>query len=362
MTELQTKHPSKRPRTHLNVCLMFLLALASFWLNAPMAAFGQQDPLQKLYEAAKPEKEVIWQWQSAITEINSVINIFRKKYPDIKLSVVSIGATTIPTRVIVEASAGKVSVDVGTAGTSYLLPLIERDLLARYNWAQIADIDPENIAYDGRLINYSGSAFICFYNTHLVSKAESPKTLEDLLAPKWKGEKIVVRAAPSGFNSLFPVWKQNKQKAIDYLTRLAKQEIVPGKRAAEVTDRVARGENPIAISSIGSTYDAIRRGAPLALCPIGPASCEPAAFFIPKGARHPEAAKFFVAWMASPEGRRALTELGFGPIYPPNASPQARLLADSGISFIPIGSPEDIREFTGPFTDAVIKIMKFLPE
>ncbi len=344
-----------------HIYLTLLLVLVVFSVNGPVPVTAQQDLLQKLYEAAKPEKEVIWQWQSAITEINSLINTFRKKYPDIKLSVVSIGATTIPTRVIVEAQQGRLSVDVGTAGTSYLLPLIERDLLARYNWAQISDIDPENIAYDGRLINYSGSAFICMYNTNLVSKAESPKTLEDLLAPKWKGEKIVVRAAPSGFNYLFPVWKQNRQKAIDYLTRLANQGIVPGKRAAEVTDRVARGENPLAISSIGSAYDAIRRGAPLALCPI-PAACEPAAFFIPKGARHPEAAKFLVAWMASPDGRRSLTELGFGPIYPPNASPQAKLLADSGIKFTPIGSSEDIREFTGPFTEAVIKIMKFLPE
>ena len=347
--------------TGLSLGRTILLAVGIFLALFPAFSANSQEKLQTLYEAAKKDKEVIWQWESSTKAVKPLIDAFVKRYPDIKLTTLSIGATEIPSRIIVEAQTGRLTVDVGTAGTSYLIPLIDRDLLAKYNWAQMADIDPKTIAYDGRLLNYSGSAFVFIYNTNLVSKGESPKNMKDILSPKWKGEKIVVRAAPSGFNYLYPVWKRNKQEAIDYLTELAKQQVVPGKRAAEVTDMVARGEKPLAISSIGSTYDAIKRGAPLALCPIGPAACEPAAFFVPKGGPHPEAAKFLVAWMFSPEGRRGLAESGFGPIYPPDASPLAKLMADSGIGFVPIGSPEDIREFTGPFTSAVMKIMKFVP-
>jgi iron(III) transport system substrate-binding protein len=342
--------------------LTFLLAMVLFLANVPMSVAGQQDPLQKLYEAAKPEKEVVWQWQSATTEVKSVIDAFRKKYPDIKLSVVSIGATTIPTRIIVEANSGKVSVDVGTAGTSYLLPVIERDLLARYNSSQLPDVDPKLLSFDGRLIKFSSVARVWVYNTAMVSKADVPKTWEDTLAPRWKGGKIVVRAAPSGLNLFYPVWKQNKEKATDYLKRLANQEIVPGIRAAEVLNRVATGENPLSISSITTTFNALKAGAPLGLCPIGPTASDHSAFFIPKAAPHPNAAKLLMAWMAGPEGRKAFLEPGFGPHYPPDASPQAKLLADNGIGFYPIETPEDLREYTGPFTDAVIKILGFKPE
>jgi hypothetical protein len=53
---------------------------------------------------------------------------------------------------------------------------------------------------------------------------------------------------------------------------------------------------------------------------------------------------------------------GFGPHYPPDASPQAKMLADNGIGFVSIESPEDLREYTGPFTETVIKVLGFKPK
>jgi iron(III) transport system substrate-binding protein len=343
--------------------LAFLSAMIFFLAYADLSAAGQQDPLQKLYEAAKPEKEVVWQWATAITEVTPIIEAFRKKYPDIKLSTISIGAATIGTRIIVESSAKQLTVDVGTALATYILPVIERDLLARYNWAQMVDMDPKRILFDGRFISYADSPRVWVYNTKLVSKAEAPKTWENTLAPKWKGGKIAVRAAPSGFAWLFPAWKQDKKRVIDYLNRLAKQDVVPGTRDAEVANRIATGESPIGTISMVSVMPALKAGAPLALCPIGPTASDYDGFWIPKGAPHPNAAKFFLAWMASREGTKEFlkAERG-GPSYPPEASPQAKLLADSGVGFVPIASPEDLREYLGPFSDTVMKIMQFIPK
>ncbi len=342
--------------------LSVLLIIELFFLG-PALLYGAtpEAELQKLYGAAKAEKEVIWQFSGALKDIKPVIEGFQKKYPDVKLSTISIGAATIGGRVIIEANASRLTLDVGTSFPIYLQPVFERDLLVKYNWSQLG-VDPKRILYEGRFIPFSDSARVWAYNTKMVSKGEAPKTMEDTLAPKWKGGKIAVRAAPTGFNWLFPVWKQNKQKATDYLTRLEKQDVIPGKRDAEVANQVAGGEYPVGVLSLTSVIPALEKRAPLALCPIGPTASDLNGFWIPKGAPHPNAAKLLVAWLASPEGTKALIKSGRGLSYPPDASPAAKLLADNGIGFVPIQSAEDIREYAGPFNDAVMKIMRFVPE
>ncbi len=344
------------------VCLVCLLVVFFVLARAPVS-LAKEDSLQKLYEAAKADREVIWQFSGALKPIKPVIDGFQKKFPDINLSTISVGAAVIPSRIIVESSAKRLTVDVGTAFPVYMMPVVERDLLAAHNWAQMADVDPKRVLFDGRFVSFSDAPRVWAYNTKLVSKAEAPKTWEDTLSPKWKGGKIGVRAAPSGLNNLFPVWKRDKQKAMDYLKQLAKQEVVPGTRDAEVANRVATGESPIAILSMTSVVPAVAEGAPLALCPIGPTASDSAVFWIPKGSPHPNAAKLLVAWLAtSPDARRELIKGGRGVSYPPDASPQAKMLADNGIGFYSIESPEDIREYAGPFAEAVVKIMGFKPE
>lgn len=339
------------------------LAIGLFILG-PAILYGAtpQAELKKLHEAAKAEKEVIWQFSGALKDVKPVIDGFQKKYPDIKLSTISIGAATIGGRIIIEANAGRLTVDVGTSFPVYLQPVFERDLLVRYNWSQLMGVDPKKVLFDGRFIPFSDSARVWAYNTKMVSKAEAPKNMEDTLAPNWKGGKIAVRAAPTGFNWLYPVWKQDKQKASDYLKRLEKQDVIPGKRDAEVANQVASGEYPIGVLSLTSVIPALEKRAPLALCPIGPTASDLNGFWIPKGAPHPNAAKLLVAWLASPEGTNALLKSGRGLSYPPDASPAAKLLADNGIGFVAIESAEDLREYSGPFNDAVMKIMRFVPE
>ena len=343
------------------VCLSVLLVAVFIFSSTITFAATVEAELQKLHAAAKAEGEVIWQYPGAVQEITAVIDIFRARYPDIKLSVVSIGATSVASRIAVEAAAGKLSMDVATSFSGYLLPVLDRDLLLKSDWVKIVDVDPKRITFDGRFVTFADVSHIWVYNTKSVSKAEAPKTLEDTLHPKWKGQKISIRGAPSGFTWLFPVWKQDKQKAIDYLKRLATQEIMPATRGAEGMNRIATGECPIGVSGISIVIPTMRKGAPLALCPI-PAAADQEGLFILKGVRHPNAARFLLAWLASSEGTKAFRAAGLGPSYPPDASPQAKILADNGIAFTSIQSAEDIREYTGPFSETVMKIMGLKPE
>jgi iron(III) transport system substrate-binding protein len=200
------------------------------------------------------------------------------------------------------------------------------------------------------------------YNTKLVSKAEAPKSLEDTLDPKWKGGKISLRAAHSGFINVWPLWKQNRQKAVDYMKRLVKQDFMPEMRTTVVSDRIIRGECPIGMPRVSDVFRAQKEGAPIAPC-LMPAVAYSTGVFIPKGGvKHPNAAKLFMAWMLTPEGTESIIDAGGGLLYPPEASKTARWLADNNLGFMRIASREDLQEYNRDFAEMVMKETGFKPE
>jgi iron(III) transport system substrate-binding protein len=354
-------NPFKGQQLYLTVSLFIVSILASVVI---CSGAQPQDPLQELYKAAKGEKELVWQWSESIDGIRPVIDAFHAKFPDIKLSAISIGSATIGSRIITEASTGKLTVDVATISAVYIAPLLERDLLAKYNWTKILpNVSPTRLGYDGGYIFIADAGKMWAYNTKLVSKAEAPKTLEDTLDPKWKGGKISLRAAHSGFINVWPLWKQNRQKAVEYMKRLVKQDFLPEMRTAVVSDRIVRGECPIGMPRVSDVFRASKDGAPLAPCPIKPAVAYPTGIFIPKGGvKHPNAAKLFMAWMLTPEGMTKLGDAGGGILYPPEASDAAKWLANNNLSLMRIASKEDIQEYNRDFAEMVMKETGFKPD
>ncbi len=347
------------------VCLTILMLMVLIFASTGQSSAAQpQDPLQELYKAAKGEKELVWQWQGAVEGLRPVIKAFQSRFPDIKLSVISIGSATIGSRIITEASAGKLTLDVGTISAVYLEPLLERDLLVKNNWTKILPgSSPGRVGYDGGYIIVEDGGKTWAYNTKLVTKAEAPKSLEDTLDPKWKGGKISLRAAHSGFINVWPLWKQDRQKGVDYMRRLVKQDFLPEMRAAAVADRIVRGECPIGMARTSDIYRAQLKGAPIAPCPVLPTVAYSVGMFIPKGGvKHPNAAKLLMAWVLSREGTEALVEAGAGPLYPPEASKCAKWLADNGLSLIRIESKEDIQQYNRDFAEMVMKETGFKPD
>jgi iron(III) transport system substrate-binding protein len=340
--------------------LIFVVAITMLFLANGLAV-PSEVTLTDLYNAAKAEGKVNLQYHGPVSIIKPIADAFQTKYPDIKISVFSYGATGIATRIIIEASTAKLSLDVATAKLNYFLPLVERNLLIKYDWTKIG-VNKNDIHFDGTCISTEDVPNIWVYNKNLVSKADVPKNWEDLLEPKWKGGKISIRAAPTGLTSLFPAWKKDRQKVANYLDKLRRQEVVPGKRAAEVISRIATGECPIGKGPVPLILELIRGNAPVGVCGFGPTATSPSVVAIPQNVPHPNSAKLLVAWLKSPEGRAAYRKIGSGLATPCDASGVAQLLCDNGIQFTPISSIEDLTEFDGAFSKMVVERMGFLPE
>ena len=340
---------------------LILFAVVTILFSVNGLAAPSDTTVSDLYNAAKAEGKVTWQFLGPVNMVKPIADAFQAKYPDIKVSVFSYGATLIATRIITEASAKKLSLDIATAFPNYFIPLLERKLLTKHDWTKIG-VSKGNILLDGTSVATQDTPYIWFYNKNLVSKAEVPKTWEDILDPRWKGGKITVRAAPSALAPLFPLWKKDKQRVADYLEKLRKQEVVAGKRGAEVASRVASGECPLGKVAAELVVNLIAGNAPVGVCPISPTAGSPVVAAIPQHVPHPNSAKLFIAWLSSPEGRAASKKAGMGVATPCDASSLAQLLCDNGITYEPITSIEDLTTFDGEFSKMVVEKMGFLPE
>ncbi len=320
------------------------------------------DPaIKELYQAAKTEGRVIYQVPHAESIMKPLNDAFQAKYPDIKISIFSYSSGRMGTRIITEARAGKLTLDVAITRPQYCLPLLERDLLLKYDWTRLG-VPSEEILLDGSFVSMYENPYVWMRNKNLVSEAQQPKTWEDVLDPRWKGFKIILRSSVTTFAPLFPIWKKDRQKAVDYLERLKKQETIPSARVVEMVIKVATGEVPIGRPSLGTMLDRMKVGAPLAICPIDPTADFPYGAVVPKGVPHPNAAKFFIAWLGSPEGKDAWGKIGYGLASPPEASYLARVLADNNIKYIRLSTVEDVLLFEGEFSKMVLNIMGWKPE
>jgi len=320
--------------------------------------------IQELYEAAKAEGELLWQFMGPPETRQPLVDAFQKHYPGIKTTVFSISATEVPTRIITESQAGNLSMDVSSQFPYFALPLVERELLMKCDWTQLG-IPDNAVLLDNTFVVESDSAPIWVYNTNLVSEEEAPKTWEDLLDPRWKGSKISIRAAVTPFTSLFSEWKENPEKVVNYLKKLQQQEVVPGKRNSAVVSRIATGE--CEIGSIPITFyinltQLAEDKAPLAVAPISPTGGSPSGYVIPKGASHPNAAKLFIAWIYSPEGRQVSYDIGDGMATPCDASIAAKILCDNNIKHFSVNSAEDVELCNGAFGKMVLETMQFMPK
>ena len=158
------------------------------------------------------------------------------------------------------------------------------------------------------------------YNTSMVSKADAPKTFEDLLDPKWKGKMAwSPRSTTSGAAGFIGnvLIAMGEEKAMAYLKKLAKQEIIPVSASArKVLDQAIAGEYPIALQIFNHhTVISSGKGAPVDWIKMEPVTANIAAIGVIKGARHPNAGKLLIEFMLSLDGQKVLQQANYLPAH-----------------------------------------------
>jgi iron(III) transport system substrate-binding protein len=146
-----------------------------------------------------------------------------------------------------------------------------------------------------------------------------PKSFEDFLDPKWKG-KIAWSSTVIGA-MLFITGVRNfmgEEKALAYLQKLAKQDIVPIASANRVVvDRVMAGEYALCLDAfLHHPIISARKGAPVAPLPLDPVLTVVSSVMLPKAPPHPYAAMLFIDYLLSKEGQERLQGADYFPAHP----------------------------------------------
>jgi iron(III) transport system substrate-binding protein len=323
----------------ISVSLGMMLVFGGHSTAAPAASREQQ-----LYEAAKKEGKVWFQTGVPTDRWTPFVDHFQKKYPGIKVEMMNVRGTDAATRVITEVAAGKLTIDVILNNTQQIMPLIQRDLLLKIPddvW-RINKVDMKNVFLDSRFAATYDAPPIWMYNSSLVKPADVPKSINDLLKPMFRGNKIVITPSGSIWGYLWPDWKAgNRQKVIDWVKKLREQDPLIAQSLVGTPTSVASGE---ALSGItfAASYLTLPSNTPVKIAPITPTYATPHGVDVLKGAAHPNAALLLASFAAGPEAQPIFWASLQGPALPCDAGPLAKALCAAGVSGYRITTPEDV--------------------
>jgi iron(III) transport system substrate-binding protein len=281
-----------------------ILAIFIFFVAIP--SFAQStDP--KIVEAAKKEGEIIWYTSMAVDQAKPLMDAFQKKYPAINPVLVRLGGGAIMNRVLTETRAGKFAFDV-VGGRGEMIQLFrERGIITPYVSAESKMIDSDAFDKQGYWYAQYVVPWALGYNTTQVKKEEVPRTYEALLDPKWKDNKISVDT--EGYlvlQGLMSAW--GKEKAIDYMKKLAAQNPVLARGNTERAVLASAGQYPLILAYAHTIEREKFKGAPMEWVALEPAVVEIDPQMIGSKAPHPNAARLFMDYILSREGQEMLVE------------------------------------------------------
>lgn len=258
-----------------------------------------------LLKGAQAEGELAYYGTLPIDEFLPLARVYNSRYRAMALHHYFSPRDGILSRTLTEARAGRHAADVVQVDVSYGFQLMNANLVQPYQ------VPGANRHFDGTY-DASGNWHSMYhlttaliYNTQALKADQAPKSYDELLSPAWRGKMLFDPEAGYILAALEESW--GREKAVNYLTRLAKQDLSYRRGGTLTTQVVTSGEYPIGIAINGETSAAIReKGAPLGFKVLAPAIVKPEGLFVMKNAPHPHAALLFAEWVLSEEAQNFL--------------------------------------------------------
>jgi iron(III) transport system substrate-binding protein len=301
-------------RAGLSVKLATVL-LTIFGLGAASTVFPQQVSL----DAAKKEGKVVV-YGTVIPQVMKLIEAgFETKY-GVNIEYWRGDATKVVDRVLTEWRAGKPGFDV-VIGARGPLALAKADgVYAKFTPASAANFPAKLRDKDGQLTAWRITPVGILVNTEQVKGNDVPKNWDDLLLPKWQGK--ISMPDPSRHAStaafLSNLQQIKGEKWMDFVRALAKQKPLLVESYSSVPNAIVRGEASLGVSYI--QYAGQTKG-PISFAPTVQAFADPSDAALSAKAANPNAAKFLIDFLCSPEGQKKVAEINefvASPgIYPP---------------------------------------------
>src|SRR5438132_2471981 len=275
---------------------------------------------KKLIEGAKSEGEMVWYTNTGLENANRYIQAFKKAYPFTNPKVGRAKTRQVTQRVIAEANAGRNLVDVIKPSTDLLPALLEKNLIGRYE-TPLRAIYPAH-AKSAYFTNMNYAFRVFAFNPRKVARKDVPKSWEELLQPRWKGEILFDESSLEEVMALLAAW--GREKTVSYFTRLSQQQLLIRVGRDTTTQMMMAGEAPLAVTTYAYNNESLRAtNAPVDWVAedLIPALMYP--LTLARNAPHPYSAALFYDFLLSEQGQQLIAKEGrvvahprVDPIYP----------------------------------------------
>ena len=223
-------------------------------------------------------------------------------------------------RVVAEANAGRHLVDVIKPSTDLLPVLLEKNLLARYESPVRAVYPVRSKGIYFTNMNYAFRVFA--YNPRKLARKDVPKTWEELLQTRWKGEILFDESSLEEVMAMLTAW--GREKTVNFFTRLSQQQLLIRVGRDTTTQMMMAGEAPLAVTTYAYNIEGLRaQNAPVDWVAedLVPALIYP--LTLARNAPHPYSAALFYDFLLSEPGQQLIAKEGrvvahpkVEPIYP----------------------------------------------
>lgn len=298
-----------------------------------------------MIEAARKEGAVVWYSGMIVNQIvRPIADGFERKYPGIKVQAGRLNSSEAALKIINEARAGKPQADVFD-GSALVFRLQAANVVAEYRPESARSFPAGSKDPAGFWTAFNTYIMTPAYNTDLVSEKDVPRTMQDLLDPKWTG-KIAwsndpTSAGPPGFIGSV-LTSMGQDAGMDYLRKLSKQRIVniPASQRV-VLDQVISGQYPVALMTFNNhSVISAAEGAPVRWVPLSPSVELPNPGGLVRNAPHPNAGKLLLEYILSPEGQAVLRQANYLPANPDVKPIDPTMLPSGGTFTAVLISPE----------------------
>ncbi len=267
----------------------------------------------ELIAAAEKEGSVAW-YTSADTEVvERLAADFHAKYPRIEVHTERSGAERNLQRISQEYSSNLHLVDIYEASDAVQFPLFKRrGWLAPLLPAEVVKLWPKSgVDKDGQFAVLRANLSVIAYNTKLVKAEDAPKSLADLLDPKWRGRMVKAHPGYSG-TIMTATFVISRALGWDYFEKLGQQRVLQTQSSSDPPKKLALGERPVMADGNEYNINILKEKG----VPVEPVYAPEGTPFVPGNAAilndapHPNAAKLYYAYMYSREAQQSLSDVG----------------------------------------------------
>lgn len=301
---------------------------------AEIALIKSADRQKILVEGAKKEGKLQFYTGLIVDQVVRPLKAaFEKEHPYIQMDFYRAASERAAQRVITEYQAKRYEVDVlsGSAATT---------MVQRAGYMQ-PFYSPNLADYPARLKDpkgFWGSTNVYFltlgYNTRMVKPNEVPRTYEDLLLPRWKGQMLWGTSRDSGaplfIGNVFTNMGPEAGKA--YLQKLKAQNVSKSTASArQILDLVIAGEAAITLHIFNHhAHISKTAGAPVDWQALEPTAATISSIGLARNAPHPHAAMLFLDFVFSRKGQAVIQAANYLPSHPEVPALQPDLKASGG--------------------------------